>query len=132
MIVVDASVVVDFLLVQPPHYGAIVASLRAHERELVAPHLLDAEIGQVLRRLVRAGILDPTRADEALADFLALGIIRYPHAPMMARAFQLRDNTTFYDALYLALAEALGVSLLTRDGALGTVPGHRARVDVLA
>jgi predicted nucleic acid-binding protein len=132
MIVVDASVVVDFLLAEPPHYAAIVASMRAHEREIVAPHLLDAEIGQVLRRLVRAGSIDSARADEAIADFLALGIIRYPHVPLMRRAFELRDNTTFYDALYLALAEALSVAFLTRDGALGTVPGHRARVDVLA
>ena len=132
MIVVDASVVVDFLLAQPPHYAAIVALLRAHERELVAPYLLDAEIGQVLRRLVRAGSIDSERADEAITDFLALGIIRYPHVPLMRRAFELRDNTTYYDALYLALAETLGVAFLTRDGALRTVPGHRARVDVLA
>ena len=74
----------------------------------------------------------PARAEQALQDFLALGLTRYPHVPLLARAFELRDNATVYDALYLALAEALGATLLTRDAALGVVPGHRARVEVLA
>jgi predicted nucleic acid-binding protein len=132
VIVLDASVVVDFVLALPPHRDTIVRRIGEHARELAAPYLLDAEVGQVLRRFVLAGTVAPNRAEQAIQDFLALGLTRYPHVPLLARAFELRDNATVYDALYLALAEALGATLLTRDAALGVVPGHRARVEVLA
>ncbi len=68
----------------------------------------------------------------ALAEFLALSIDRYPHTLLLSRAFDLRDNATIYDALYLALAEALGATLLTGDKALARVPGVAARVEVIA
>jgi predicted nucleic acid-binding protein len=51
---------------------------------------------------------------------------------MLARAFELRDNATIYDALYLALAEALDARLLTLDRALTRVPGVRAEVQLVA
>lgn len=132
MIVLDASVVVDFVLLIGPHHDTIVRRMGEHARALAAPHLLDAEVGQVLRRFVRAGSLSAARADDAIRDYLAIGITRYPHASLLLRAFDLRDNATVYDGLYLALAEALDATLLTRDVALGTVPGHRARVEVLS
>lgn len=132
MIVLDASVVVDFVLALTPHYEAIVDHVREHARELVAPHLLDAEVGQVLRRFVHSGAISSSRADQAITDFLDLGITRYPHGPLLGRAFALRDNATVYDALYLALAETLGATLLTRDAALATVPGHAAHVEAIA
>jgi len=131
VIVLDASVIVDFLLGLPPHAPAIAERIRAEAPELAAPYLLDAEVGQVLRRHVRAGHVPATRAEEAIEDLLALPMVRYPHAPFLSRAFALRDNTTVYDALYLVLAEALRAPLLTRDASLRGVPGHRARVELL-
>ncbi len=98
---------------------------------MVAPHLLNAEVGQVLRRHEGAGDISEERACEALEDLRDLGITYLPHGPLLARAFDLRRNTTIYDALYLALAEVLGVPLLTCDRALATVPGHRATVEVV-
>lgn len=130
MTVLDASAVLDVLLGIGAHVS-VRHVMTADPRGLAAPHLLDAEVGQVLRRYTLAGAMTTVRAEEALDDLGALRIRRYPHGPLLRRAFALHANATVYDALYLALAEALGATLVTRDGALRTVPGHRARVRVL-
>ncbi|SRR6266545_2248034 len=132
MIVLDASTVIDFLLTLPPCADVITERIRSEAPEVAAPHLIDAEVGQVLRRFVRAGQLDAVRAKQAIEDLLAMPIVRYPHGPLLQRAFELRENATVYDALYLALAEALDAPLITRDGALDTVPGCRAQVEALS
>jgi predicted nucleic acid-binding protein len=128
--VIDASTAIDLLLEIEPHAGSI-ARLIAGEGPLAAPHLLDAEVGQVLRRLVIGRALSAPRARDALDDLAALPIQRFAHGPLLARAFELRQNTTIYDALYLVLAEGLRAPLLTRDRALAAIPGHRAKVIVL-
>ncbi len=117
MIVVDAAVVVDLLLENAPTSGRVAARLAAAPAPLTAPHLLDAELGHVLRRAVLRGKLRAAPALAALNDLAALQIERFDHTMLLARAFELRDNASFYDALYLALAESLGVALLTRDKA---------------
>ena len=94
--------------------------------------VLDASVGQVLRRHVRRRELSATRAKVALGDLTALPLQRYPLLPLLARAFELRDRATVYDALYLALAERAGAPLLTRDARLADVPGHSAAVEVVA
>ncbi len=132
MTVLDASVVVDLLLRSTRDFDAVAARIAAEAPRLAAPHLLDAEVAQVLRRFVRSGDLSPSRATEALIDLDGLPVTRYPHLPLLRRAFSLRENATIYDALYLTLAEALGGPLLTRDRALASVPGHRVRVEVLS
>lgn len=96
-----------------------------------APHLIDAEVGQGLRRLDRRGGLAAAEAQSMLGDFLDLPITRYPHRPLLERAFELRANVSVYDGLYLALAEALKAPLLTGDRALDGVPGCLASVVVL-
>jgi predicted nucleic acid-binding protein len=131
VIVLDASVTIDYLLHFPPHVFTIAARIHTESPDLAAPHLIDAEVAQALRRHVRAGHISARRAGQALEDLLALPILRYPHAPFLARAFNLRDNATMYDALYIVLAEALRAPLLTRDAALTAIPGHRARVECL-
>jgi predicted nucleic acid-binding protein len=131
MIVIDASAAVDLLLENEPWAGSVEGRLRLDPGGVAAPYLLDAEVGQVLRRFVTGGRVTEARARQALQDLRDLPLARYPHEPLLGRAFDLRANATFYDALYLALAEQLGATLLTRDDALATVPGHRARVDVV-
>ncbi|MBI3201936.1 MAG: type II toxin-antitoxin system VapC family toxin [Myxococcales bacterium] len=131
MTVVDASIVVDFLLGIPPYFEPIAARLESRARSLAAPHLLDAEVAQVLRRHVRSGQLTAGRAAAAFDDLSALPITRYAHSPLLKRAFDFRDNATVYDGLYLALAEALRAPFLTRDEALSAIPGCRAEVEVL-
>ncbi len=131
MIVVDASAVIDLLLLLPPHGSAIAARLAAEAPDVAAPHLLDVEVAQVLRRWVLAGKLTDARARGALQDLADLPLVRYEHGPLLDRAFDLRANATVYDAVYLALAEALAAPLLTRDAALASVPGVRVAVLLL-
>ena len=98
---------------------------------LHAPHLLDLEVAQVVRRYVAAGDIGPRRGKEALTDLADLPLERYAHAPFVDRIWELRDNLTAYDAAYVALAEALEATLITRDARLAGAPGHGARVEVL-
>lgn len=129
MIVVDASAVIDVLL--QTDRG------RALERRLFgagllnAPHLIDVEVTQVLRRYTLRGSVAAPRAEAALRDFSDLRIERYPHHLFLGRIWQLRENATACDAAYLALAEALDAPLLTTDRKLASVPGHGARVEVV-
>lgn len=98
---------------------------------LHAPHLLDVEVVQVLRRYARSGALDPARGMEALEDLADLPLTRYPHDLFLPRIWELRHNVTAYDAVYVALAEALEAPLLTRDRALASAGGHRARIELV-
>lgn len=96
-----------------------------------APHLLDVEVAQILRRYAATGVITVLRGQEALQDLLDLVVTRYPHDVFLQRAWELRDNLTAYDAVYVALAEALGAPLVTCDGKLAAAPGHDARVEVI-
>lgn len=129
MIVVDASVIVDLIL----DVTTIARRLKPEfgRAEVAAPHLIDAEVIHALRRHLLRGEIATTYAHAALQDYLVLTIDRYPHTHLLPRAFQLRDHATVYDALYLALAESLGATLLTRDRALATIPGVTAEVEVI-
>ena len=131
MIVVDASAAVDWLL----GIGAsdqIGSRLLRRGETLHAPHLFDIEVLDALRRLTLQGKLDRTRGLEAVEDFLALDLRRYPHYPLAERIWALRQTATAFDAAYLALAEALDVPLVTADLRLGRTHGHRAQVEVYA
>ena len=129
MIVVDASAVLEVLL-QTPAAPRISRRLFAPGETLHAPHLIDIEVAQVVRRYERSGALTPVRGAEALADLADLPLHRYPHNILLSRIWQLRHNLTAYDAAYLALAEALRAPLLTRDRALASA-GGRVKVVVL-
>jgi predicted nucleic acid-binding protein len=130
VIVVDASAVLEVLL-QTRAAPLLEARLFSGET-LHAPHLLDLEVAQVLRRYERSGDLDWRRGEEALDDLAGFRIERYAHEPFLPRIWSLRGNATSYDACYLALAEALDAPLITRDRRLAGVPGHAARVEVVA
>ena len=130
MIVVDASAVLEALL-RTPNAEAVERRLFDSSETLHAPYLLDAEIAQVLRRYAANGEIDGARGRMALADLADFPLNRYPHEFLLPRIWDLRQNLTAYDAVYVALAEALDAPLLTRDRRLATAPGHRARVEVV-
>ena len=129
MIVVDASAILEVLL-QTPEASRVSRRIFATGETLHAPHLLDLEIAQVLRRYLRLGVISADRGANALEDLADLALHRYPHFVLLPRIWQLRHNLTAYDAAYLALAEALDAPLVTRDRALASV-STKVRVDVL-
>ena len=130
MIVVDASAVLEVLL-NTANAVPIAERLFDEGETLHAPHLIDVEVAQVVRRYARSGALDGARGAQALEDLGDFPISRYPHQPLLPRMWQLRDNVTAYDAAYIALAEALDAPLLTRDTSLARAPGHGARIVVI-
>ena len=130
MIVGDASALLEFLL-QTSLGARVEARLFGEEDELHAPHLLDVEIAQGLRRLVRTGEVSSGRAEEAIADLTDLDLHRHAHLDLLDRAWRLRDNISAYDAMYVALAEAIETPIVTCDSLLAKAPGHRARIEVI-
>jgi len=129
MIVLDASAAVDWLL-QTPAGQRIENRIYSRNETLHAPHLLDLEVTQVLRRLAQQGVVPAYRADEAIRDLLDLRVNRYAHFVLLPRIWQLRHNLSAYDAAYLVLAEKLGATLVTRDRRLASPTGHAATIEL--
>lgn len=129
MIVVDASVIVTGLADDGPDGDRVRDRLRGEA--LAAPHVIDLEVVSAWRRLLAAGNLDERRVELALADLASLRLERAPPAPLLARCWELRHNITVYDAAYVALAELMGVHLLTGDSRLANAPGTQCNVEVI-
>ncbi len=130
MIVVDASALLEALL-RTPEAKAVEDRLFASGQTLHAPHLLDLEVAQVIRRYAANGELDDERGRMALADLADLPLRRYSHDFYLQRIWDLRNNLTAYDAAYVALAEALDAPLLTRDRRMAAAAGHEARIELV-
>lgn len=129
MIVLDASAVIDWLL-QTSAGQQIEKRIYSRNESLHAPHLLDLEVAQVLRRLVRDGTVSAQRAGQAIEDLVDLRITRYPHSLLLPRIWQCRNNLSAYDAAYIALAEKLRAPLMTRDARLASTPGPIAQIEL--
>jgi predicted nucleic acid-binding protein len=130
VIVIDASALLEFLL-QTPLGVRVEARLFQDDQEFHAPHLVDVELTQGLRRLVRLGEITAARAAEAIADLIDLDLHRHAHVDLLTRAWHVRENITAYDAMYVALAEALDATVITCDVALAKAPGHRTRIEAI-
>ena len=130
MIVVDASAMLEFLL-QTPLGARVEARLFRDGEEFHSPHLMDVEVTQGLRRLVRSGEVSATRAAEVIEDLGDIDLHRHAHLSLLTRAWQLRENVTAYDAMYVALAEALDATMITCDSPLAKTPGHRVRIEAI-
>lgn len=129
MIVLDASAVIELLL-QTARGRRIEARIFEGSELLNAPHLVDTEVLQVMRRLVIGRELTLAAADAAVRDLADLDLVRHGHEELAGRVWELRRNLGAYDATYLALAEALGATLVTCDRRFLRVPGRRAEVEV--
>lgn len=123
--VVDASSAVAYLLGE-----ASVAERDAMLGDVHAPGLIDLEVTQTLRGLLRAAKVDLTTAERGRIELEQLGLRRHPDAPLLRRAWELRDVCMTYDALYVVLAEGLDATLLTRDARLAS--GVGGLIDVIA
>ena len=125
----DASVVVTALADDGPDGDRFRERLAGEQ--LAAPHLIDIEVISAWRRLAAAGKLDERRAAFARADLQALPVRRVDHGPLVERCWDLRATMTSYDAVYVALAELIGVPLLTADAKLAASPGPTCQIEVL-
>lgn len=124
-VVVDSSAAVEALT------GRSAARELLSSTSTYAPHLIDAEVAQAMRGLVRRGHLLAIQAQQLLEGWGRLGIVRFALHPLLARVWELRENLSAYDATYVALAEELGCPLVTADTRLGGAPGLRCEVRVL-
>src|SRR3981189_157436 len=106
MIVVDDSALLEALL-RPPAARAVEERLFEPQQTLHAPHLLDIEVAQVIRRYAAKGEIDSERGRAALADLADFPFRRYPHDFLLPRVWDLRNNLTAYEAGDAALADAV-------------------------
>jgi predicted nucleic acid-binding protein len=130
LIVLDASAAIELVLAST-RGRRVAARVTLPSISLHAPHLLDLEVAQAIRRYAAAGLIDAQSGPAALDRLDLLGIERYAHVELLPRVWSLRFNLTAYDAAYVALAEALDAPLLTCDRALSKAPGHTARVELV-
>lgn len=127
MIVVDSSAIVNVLASE--RRDSALAERIASDADLHAPHVIDLEVTQALRRLVATGELTIDRAFNARSSYADLAITRYPHGRLLDRIWELRDNLTAYDAAFVALGEALDTPVVTTDRRLASAPGHDAVIE---
>lgn len=120
MIVIDASALTDFLLGRPAAVAAVESAFEERTGEpLHAPELIEPEVLNALRRMAISGAIEEHRAGQAASDLGRARMIRYPHAPLRKRVWELRNELSAYDATYLALAEGLrAMVFLTADKGL--------------
>ncbi|HET7206226.1 MAG TPA: type II toxin-antitoxin system VapC family toxin [Terriglobales bacterium] len=130
MIVLDASAAIEWLF-QSPAGIKIDGRIFSTSETLHAPHLLEVEVAQVLRRYVRDKTITAHRGQEALEDLSDMPLRRYPHDFLIPRVWELRATLTAYDAVYVALAEVLGAPLLTCDRKIASASGHYANVEIV-
>jgi predicted nucleic acid-binding protein len=129
MIVADASVVGPALIDDGPHGDHVRQRIR--DQLLFVPSLIDLEVLSMVKGWTRAGLLDQRRAREAVADFLTMRLRRMPHIGLLPRIWDLRDKLSVYDAAYVALAEAIGIPLLTADRGIARTPGLACEVELI-
>lgn len=129
MIVLDASAAIELVL--NTGAGQQINDRIAGEPDTIqAPHLIDVELIHVIRRFVMRDVIDGARGEMAIRLWRLLDVQRHEHEPFMPRIWQLRNNLSAYDAMYVALADALSAPLITADRRLAAAPGTGIRVEV--
>ncbi len=129
MTVLDTSVVIDFLLADG--VARDVEALLNRENVAAGPDLVVFEVLAVLRRDVSRRRLELRRARGAIDDLGDLPVEVFGSLPLRERAWELRENLTAADALFVALAEQLGEPLATKDRGLATAAREHAGIEIL-
>ena len=130
MIVADASVLVEALAGGGSRAEVVRERLGAAQQVHV-PHVVDLEVAHALRRLVARGLVTEALGTTAIAQLQQLPLTRYPHVSFLDRIWALRASVTPYDAVYVALAVAVGAPLITLDQRLAGAPGPACPVEVI-
>lgn len=131
MIVLDASAAVEWLLARDAA-AEVAARFTDPDVTVHAPSLLGVEVTAALRGLVQGEHTTAKRASIALSDLASADITLHDPTPLLPRAWDLRNNLTPYDAVYVALAEVLDATLVTTDARIARAPGARADIDLVA
>lgn len=129
MIVLDASAAIELIL-NTETGGRVAEAIAPPGISLSAPHVIDVEVAQALRRYAQSETISARRGKLALEHLAQLDVTRYGHQELLPRIWALRQNLTAYDAAYVALAEVLDAPLLTLDARLAAAPGHQARIQL--
>ena len=128
--VIDASVLALAVIgrdADAVHLRQTLIEIKCH-----APHLIDAEFGNVLRKRTRIGDVTPQQARTALTAASSIVDVRYAHAGNLSElAWAMRDILSFSDALYVALAVRLDVPLWTADRRLSRAPRLPCAVELV-
>ena len=129
MLVIDASALFDMLTDRPN--GAAIGDRLISDPDHAAPHIIDVEVFGAIRRDLQRGLLDHTQATHAVTKLAAWPGQRFAQQLLLGRAWELRDTVRGWDAMYVALAEALDAPLVTLDARLAGAPGPVCRIDVI-
>jgi predicted nucleic acid-binding protein len=119
-VVIDASVGVE--LVADTVRGRALRALLPQDAVPWVPETFFVEVGSVLRRWDLNAILTPDQIGEALSQLRVWPLRIVQVRALFADAWRLRNNFTFADATYVALAEHLSAQLLTDDHNLANAP----------
>ena len=130
MIVIDSSALVDAMLLG--ERGLMVRERLQADDVWFAPEIIDVEVAHVLRAAVRHDRVSLSLAEGGIRSMVRMRLRRFPHKPLLQRAWELRENLTPYDAVYVALAEALDAPLITLDRGMAGAPNAGARIELLA
>lgn len=130
MLVVDASCLFEILAGTAE--AEPIRQRLAADQDWAAPHVVDVEVFSLIRHQHRTGRLDRTAATQAVEDLSEWPGERFAHRMLLARAWELRENVRGWDAMYVALTEALDATLLTTDGRLMRAPGPRCQIECFA
>ena len=106
--------------------------LRDGRTYLHVPALCDVEVASAMRRAVRSRLISIERVAQAIEDYVDLPISRHGHQKLLVRIVDLRENFSAYDATYVALAEALGATLLTEDSSLARAARAHTAVETIS
>ena len=129
MLIVDASSLYDVLAGK--RGAERIRARLAEDTDQAAPHIIDVEVLSVIRRDLLLGLLDPTAANQAIEDLRDWPGERFGHRALLERAWELRSNVRGWDAMYVALAESFGATLITTDARLGRANGVRCQIEVI-
>lgn len=130
MLVVDASCLFEVLTATAK--ALPINDRMATDSDHASPHIVDVEVLGIIRRDHLLGRLDRTAANQAVDRLAAWPGMRFGHQLLLRRAWELRDNVRGWDAMYVALAEALDGVLLTTDARLAVAPGPRCGIEVVS
>ena len=129
MLAIDASCLAEIVTSGPD--AQEVRERLAADDEHVAPHVIDVEVLGVIRREHLLGELDRTASSQAVQELHDWPVQRFGHRPLLSRAWELRASVRGWDAMYVALAEALRATLVTTDRRLARATGPSCAIEVI-